>query len=478
MKYLYLLLVFAFTSSLAGQTDYHFFQPEVQYLFKNAHQLVDETTSRHTGIRVEDDECSELYRTVIEKDGPNSINFYDHLIVPSFAGLRICQTPDSIRLEVGKENDVVILQHAEVGEAWNVTVEDSILVTGRVDSIRAVEIDGAIDSVKYINFFKADTLLLEAPVELSKGNGLRKAAYFWGLLSIPGILELEEDPVEIPNWETVHSFAVGDEYHVESVTTIYDDSPDGLGFEFVQEIFRILSVTDSSGYRIVNCSSDRLTYSSPRYEDRSGATDSVLLLNQTVRLSYREGHPSWLNEQPGAFTIPEFLGLMGVVDVGGSCFGARKFGSYPLPDGPLYYDPGYSFDLPLGESYFTGVGGPYRIHYDQSGGVEGRSLMYSSSYGSVCYAPFDFSGITDVSYVEGVPGLEIFPNPAGEIINIVSAVETVTAVFLYDAGGRMVLSRNAGLGSVDVQGLPPGVYNLVLSFRSGKKSNKRVVVTR
>lgn len=477
MKYLYLLLVFAFTSSLAGQTDYHFFQPEVQYLFKNAHQLVDETTSRHTGIRVEDDECSELYRTVIEKDEPNSINFYNHLIVPSFAGLRICQTPDSIRLEVGKENDVVILQHAEVGEAWNVTVEDSILVTGRVDSIRAVEIDGAIDSVKYINFFKGDALLLVAPVELSKANGLRKAAYFWGLLSMRETLDLVE-PFNIPTWETVHSFAVGDEYHVESVTTEYVDVGSGYEFMFTQEIFRVLSVTDSSGYRIVDCNSDRLTYSSPRYEDRSGATDSVLLLNQTVRLSYREGRPSWLNEQPGAFTIPGFMGLMGVVDVGGSCFGARKFGSYPLRDGPLYHDPGYSFDLPLGESYYEGVAGPYRIHYDQSGLIEGRSLIYSSRHGSVCYVPFDFSGITAVPYVEDIPGVEIFPNPADDFINIHSAVERADEVILFDGTGRMVRSQKTNLSSVEIKGLPAGVYNLAVHFSSGKKLIRRVVVFR
>jgi len=72
--------------------------------------------------------------------------------------------------------------------------------------------------------------------------------------------------------------------------------------------------------------------------------------------------------------------------------------------------------------------------------------------------------------------VEVYPNPAEEVINISAASEQIIEVSLFNGDGKQVLDRKVRTDRVNVAHLPPGVYNMVVYFISGKRLNKRVVV--
>ena len=81
-------------------------------------------------------------------------------------------------------------------------------------------------------------------------------------------------------------------------------------------------------------------------------------------------------------------------------------------------------------------------------------------------------------------GLRIWPNPAGETINVVVAENIkVAKVRVYEVTGRVVLSQSPQPPSprgrrlsVDVNGLVPGMYLIEVETDSGQREVKRVVI--
>lgn len=63
----------------------------------------------------------------------------------------------------------------------------------------------------------------------------------------------------------------------------------------------------------------------------------------------------------------------------------------------------------------------------------------------------------------------IYPNPARDIINIVTSSDTEISIIIYDLNGRKVLQRNVFSGEqIDVTQLPAGFYLLKMNNKTIK----------
>lgn len=69
-------------------------------------------------------------------------------------------------------------------------------------------------------------------------------------------------------------------------------------------------------------------------------------------------------------------------------------------------------------------------------------------------------------------GILIYPNPASKTISITSAKE-IFSVEAYDLSGKMVLSITNDFISIDINTIPPGVYQLRYIFIDGKTGSNR-----
>jgi hypothetical protein len=94
----------------------------------------------------------------------------------------------------------------------------------------------------------------------------------------------------------------------------------------------------------------------------------------------------------------------------------------------------------------------------------------------------DFTGMADG--VRGTIGMEVFPNPTSGQATVILAANGVTSLDLHDATGKLVLRQrpttSSGLikATLDLEGLPPGVYSLRVQSRDGDTGSTRLVVTR
>ncbi len=76
-----------------------------------------------------------------------------------------------------------------------------------------------------------------------------------------------------------------------------------------------------------------------------------------------------------------------------------------------------------------------------------------------------FSGTTSIRELSAVPGVDVYPNPAGETLFVRTAGTGTVRAVIMDLSGRTVLSTDGELGSVLTLGvgrLPAGIYNLRL----------------
>jgi hypothetical protein len=81
-----------------------------------------------------------------------------------------------------------------------------------------------------------------------------------------------------------------------------------------------------------------------------------------------------------------------------------------------------------------------------------------------------FSGTTSVQELAAVPGIDVYPNPAGEVLFIRTTGSGVVRAVLTDLQGRTVMSTEGMLGgalSLPVASLSAGTY--ALRLESGGK---------
>ena len=76
----------------------------------------------------------------------------------------------------------------------------------------------------------------------------------------------------------------------------------------------------------------------------------------------------------------------------------------------------------------------------------------------------------------GLPGIEVFPNPAGEHLYLTTGREAAAEIRLIHPGGMVMLERKAWYGpdGIDVSEFPPGLY--FLEIRTGEQITYRKVI--
>jgi hypothetical protein len=79
-----------------------------------------------------------------------------------------------------------------------------------------------------------------------------------------------------------------------------------------------------------------------------------------------------------------------------------------------------------------------------------------------------------------IPGMEksvdLYPNPASDILHIRSTGFILTHIRIIDLQGRVLLSEDSNHPDIDVTSLPAGMYLLQLSDRDGSLVNRKVVI--
>lgn len=84
---------------------------------------------------------------------------------------------------------------------------------------------------------------------------------------------------------------------------------------------------------------------------------------------------------------------------------------------------------------------------------------------------------TNISVADrNLPKVSVYPNPASNEVRVTSDQEEIVLVELYDLAGRRLVRQTVGelSASLDLSSCASGVYNLTITFASGKVS-KRVV---
>ena len=80
-------------------------------------------------------------------------------------------------------------------------------------------------------------------------------------------------------------------------------------------------------------------------------------------------------------------------------------------------------------------------------------------------------------------GMEVFPNPADRTANVIFTADRALSMEVYDVDGRLCMQRalnGAGAGlfreSIDVSGLPAGMYSVIVHGRNGQRGVTRMIV--
>lgn len=83
--------------------------------------------------------------------------------------------------------------------------------------------------------------------------------------------------------------------------------------------------------------------------------------------------------------------------------------------------------------------------------------------------------ITDVSVEDN---LEVYPNPAKNVVYVSNASETITSVVLTDVSGRVMFSKEVSEHSlaIDLQDMPKGMYVLTICIGNNAPVYRKVIV--
>ena len=68
--------------------------------------------------------------------------------------------------------------------------------------------------------------------------------------------------------------------------------------------------------------------------------------------------------------------------------------------------------------------------------------------------------------------LDIFPNPATDVLNI--EYEEIAAIKVINSNGQVVLSREASNNQIDISSLPSGVFNMIVTTDNGNATRRFV----
>ncbi|MBN2523701.1 MAG: T9SS type A sorting domain-containing protein [Bacteroidales bacterium] len=80
-----------------------------------------------------------------------------------------------------------------------------------------------------------------------------------------------------------------------------------------------------------------------------------------------------------------------------------------------------------------------------------------------------FSSVVNVKTVDQNPGIRVFPNPMSDLLMISCEHSTITDVVIFSLNGTKLLSHSStSMNCIDISGLQPGIYMVLLSDKKTK----------
>ncbi len=471
-KYFLSTFILLCAITLNGQSNYDFYYPGVQYFYLNGDKHINEYSPKYVGMKIENSPCNDLYLTTTEKTPPGS--WPRPYSIPSFSGLELCQYQDSIVMNVGKNFPVIIRKNLPLGSKWLVTTEEGKEVLGSIDSVRYEAVGTTFDTVKYINFYHADTVLQEQPIRLSRSNGLLTGAYFWDLIEEKETVALiSDDELPLPLIATDFAYKIGDEFHIEEVKTLHTEHIDSHLYSITQKILTVVSVGEQNGDEIpIEYDISTLKYLTTGYFDIGIAYDSVYTTGEIDTII--EQIPAWTKAQPGAFMeIQEWLFFISsTVRVVEHCGKSLMLQDQIFSTKRVYRYLSELNDNRYKQMSLLGYGGNYFEWFGlMELSAEVKELQHVSlANGATCFGqPFDFNGLVSQTNRER-PSIKIrvFPNPVNDKFRINTDDHSELEATIFNAKGHALKQVRIRSGAeVDIADLPTGLYFLNVKSSSG-----------
>jgi hypothetical protein len=88
------------------------------------------------------------------------------------------------------------------------------------------------------------------------------------------------------------------------------------------------------------------------------------------------------------------------------------------------------------------------------------------------------TGTSDESPVLSPGNVVVYPNPVSGILNIVSESDDITGITVFDIAGRIVLQQTGNHQQLDVSGLSPGFYQLMINTGKIQPVNRKIIISR
>lgn len=411
----------------------------------------------------------------------------------SWLGSRIIRQADGTMLFDNHRHDTLIIKTlAQTGDSW-ILYDDTgtVFFKATVTAMDSTTIDGALDSVKYINLsvHNASGSLISHPLNkysmaLSRDHGLVQAFDFWNFpYYTPGGLPNGGQDYYLDMcspFDTARALFSKTNIYVPDSAEVYDLSPgDVLQFAIPHSSFVINTRTDSILSRTNTASGMQYVIKrrSAQYGilPGGGGTGYTVSFN-TVPFYVGNGPTKLLDtvKMPEEWYNPKIYYYLPFSDK--YCTVRKR---YRIKDSDIFrngqinnFEPcgaTHGYDLGLGETYTyicTDPSGPNYLSY----------LTYLYRNGTACgtYMP------QSVTITGPVPAPVLFPNPAGDLVTVRlpdAADKGPFEVQCTDISGRTVYrtSVKSGEFSIPVAGLPTGLYLLQCSSDNQRYQAKLVV---
>jgi len=115
--------------------------------------------------------------------------------------------------------------------------------------------------------------------------------------------------------------------------------------------------------------------------------------------------------------------------------------------------------------------------------VNGTYQYVCTLHSPVMNGTFTVSGALGVSSPGNVPEIRLFPNPAADQITVLTSVDNIESLRIFDMNGKKVGELSLGkqpwisAHSIDLSNYPPGVFFFEFTLDSNRKKIVKVVHT-
>ena len=393
--------------------------------------------------------------------------------VASWIGKKIIIKENGLNEFINKMGDTITIHtNAPIGDKWIAfQIKDSLIVEASVVNHDTLTFLGLIDSVKTIRFQTFDKKmnplvedLNHMEIKISKNYGFVKTLNFYlfpnfkidyptGQFEEYNLIGLSNPEIGIRNltWFEINDFQIGDEMHILDESSCWDGRGRGSATtnKFIYKYIDRADYIDSIIYRYSRKQSIKTIYTDSSsfkfYNDTLKTTIKPDLFfdklpGEPIILEYGTYNYYMLNESPLAKFSPGYP-IFGFT--GDSCWGLI------IADGCI-----------SDKKYIKGLGGPYYGCTEAFclGGAE-RKLVYFKKGNTTWGNPLI---ITDISDIEQINNIQVYPNPANDYINVkfCDMSNSDCSISIYNIQGKLMISRKLELtdSKIDISAFKTGTY--------------------